>query len=608
MATMLPSGMETFHTEGEGRFYQFLQRVAQPDRSFIAWYTPDIEDREPDFLLYHDDLGLIVFEVKDWALEQIRHADSHQWEVVFEGRLEKRPSPLRQARDYQLLVRQRLSKVPRLCSDNPAYAGKVQVPVEFGVVFPNINKYEYASAGLGDVVDVARTLFHDDLRPESDLSQDRTGERFLARLKEGFVPRFAFQLQGRDKDALRHALFPEVKIEVPPRGEGEDRDRLRLFDHHQEILARKWDGGHRVLLGPPGSGKTLVLVHKIRLLLRYNPGVRRVLLVCYNIALVPYLKRLVASQGAPLGDRGVDVCHFFELCERVVGEKVAFEKEDGDYYDLVVAEALTRVADSGVRYDAVLVDEGQDFSDDMLRVVTGVLNPDTDHLTVALDEHQDLYGKRRNWSSVGIRAKGRVHRLHTVYRATRQLAHFASRFAGDEALTAPESNQLPLFQDSLSPEGPEPEFPHLGDLDAVVAHVAQACRVLVHEQRMPPAEIGVLYASRRAGCAEGPALPQRLETALSTQGVLSRWASEDVRSKRTFDITTQSVAISTIHTAKGMDFSCVFLVGLDALESGRWTPAQLVNLAYVGLTRARHRLVVPYCQENFLMKKLLACR
>jgi len=37
---------------------------------FMAW--PGIsrcERKEPDFLLYGDDVGLVVFEVKDWALK-----------------------------------------------------------------------------------------------------------------------------------------------------------------------------------------------------------------------------------------------------------------------------------------------------------------------------------------------------------------------------------------------------------------------------------------------------------------------------------------------------------------------------------------------------------
>ena len=75
MATMIPANVETFITEGEKQFYRFLESAAKPDSKYIAWYTPDLKGKEPDFILFSDKVGLIVFEVKDWALEQIREAN-----------------------------------------------------------------------------------------------------------------------------------------------------------------------------------------------------------------------------------------------------------------------------------------------------------------------------------------------------------------------------------------------------------------------------------------------------------------------------------------------------------------------------------------------------
>jgi hypothetical protein len=70
MATMIPSDIEEFGTEGEKAFFKFLQSVAKPDSHYICWYLPDISGNEPDFILYCDDVGLVIFEVKDWALAQ----------------------------------------------------------------------------------------------------------------------------------------------------------------------------------------------------------------------------------------------------------------------------------------------------------------------------------------------------------------------------------------------------------------------------------------------------------------------------------------------------------------------------------------------------------
>ena len=99
MAFMLPEQVDSFKTEGEGRFYRFLATVARLDSSYLAWYTPDLQGKEPDFILYSDSVGLIVFEVKDWALHQIREADPSRLTLDVNGVATARKNPLQQA-DY----------------------------------------------------------------------------------------------------------------------------------------------------------------------------------------------------------------------------------------------------------------------------------------------------------------------------------------------------------------------------------------------------------------------------------------------------------------------------------------------------------------------------
>jgi len=86
-----------------------------------------------------------------------------------------------------------------------------------------------------------------------------------------------------------------------------------------------------------------VLVHQAVFLKKFNPAVKRILLQCYTVTLVNYLRRLLAAQGAPLGPDGVEVQHFYELRERLTGEKVIHENQDLDYYDIVMEDALSKV-------------------------------------------------------------------------------------------------------------------------------------------------------------------------------------------------------------------------------------------------------------------------
>ena len=122
-------------------------------------------------------------------------------------------------------------------------------------------------------------------------------------------------------------------------------------------------------------------MHKAAFLKQYNSDIENILFVCYNITLVNYIKRLLAEKQVPLGDGGVTVCHFYELCAKIIGEEVAYENEDSDYYELILQEALSKLEEYETKYDAILVDEGQDFSTDMLKLVTALLNPATNNLT-----------------------------------------------------------------------------------------------------------------------------------------------------------------------------------------------------------------------------------
>jgi len=607
MATMIPPDVEDFATNGERQFYSFLQSVAKPDPAFIVWYCPDVEGREPDFIVYHDQVGLLIFEVKDWSLHQIIEADPKRFKLTINGAEESRTNPLEQAHQYRTQVFQAIQHDGHLLSRDPAHYGKLRVPVSTAAVFTNINKHEFVKQGLDRVVDPAHAFFWDDLHPQSPYCTDTSGRTFREALQRRFPPLFPFSLSGQDRNHLRNLLFPQVRVQtvrrpVQPEFEAHNQT-ISALDHHQEVFARKFDSGHYLIKGRSGSGKTLVLVHKAALLLRYNPKVQRILYVCYNLALVPYVRRLLAQLRVPLGDPGVEVLPFYSLCERIVGSSVDHQDPDGgDYYQLINEEALARSPDHP-KYDAVMLDEAMDFSDEMLRVVVNLLNPGTNNLTIALDEQQNIYAKKQSWRKLGINIRGRVRQLDHVYRSTRELTHFAARFAGQSS--EPDDPQQDLFPSSFDFSGPQPEVRQLADFQSLIGYVADTI-VELADHGYGSSEIAVIYISKDLAGQEQP-LPVLIQTALNHRGVLSTWLSQDVRSKATYDITTDTVTISTAHSVKGLDYAAVFVVGLDLVEPGdRWNADQLEKIAYVAITRARYRLFIPFLAVTRIIKKTLA--
>ena len=81
MARMHPDDIKVPEsaTAGEKKVFRFLHDAARPDRDFIAWYEPAISrsGTEPDFILYGNSLGLLVFEGKDWEIDQIGKSTPH---------------------------------------------------------------------------------------------------------------------------------------------------------------------------------------------------------------------------------------------------------------------------------------------------------------------------------------------------------------------------------------------------------------------------------------------------------------------------------------------------------------------------------------------------
>jgi superfamily I DNA/RNA helicase len=203
---------------------------------------------------------------------------------------------------------------------------------------------------------------------------------------------------------------------------------------------------------------------------------------------------------------------------------------------------------------------------------------------------------------LGIKIQGRTRSLDHVYRSTRELTRFAQRFAGQsQDVTDPQQD---LFPGSSEYSGPEPELRKLADLPGLIGYVSDTVVDLM-DKGYSSSEIAVVYLSKEVPGQEQP-LPALIQTALNQRGVLSTWLSQDVRSKATYDITTDIVTISTAHSVKGLDYAAVIVLGLDMVEPGdRWNAEQLERIAYVAVTRARYRLYVPYMDASPLIRKLI---
>jgi len=613
MVRMFPDDIDGSEeaTEGEKRVFRFIREAARPHKDYVCWYGPPIGSpgKEPDFILFGKKLGLLVIEVKDWTARQIVSYNPHQFTILVSGKTEKKTNPDKQAKGYVNTLKERLTQIPEFLSDRTEYKGKLKIPIGRMVVFPNIFRHEYADSKFKWFIESERSLFQDDLDPAGEILCDTSGRKFQTRIARVFP--FPFEgLSQKEREKLCFILWPEAKIDLPHRpGSGKIRfeREVAALDESQARPALHLGPGHQIIKGPPGSGKTLVLLHRCRHLHKYHPKVKKILLVCYNIALVGYLKRLLQEKGLGIGTEGIEVRHFYELCARVLGEPIHFENEDSEYYDLVTRETLEKVLNGRSPigpFDAILVDEGQDFDGEMLKILLNLIRPGGDFV-ICLDTYQDLYRRGSSWKSLGIKASGRTRHLKRVYRNTVEIFDATQRFIGERRRT---ERQLALLPDDLVFHGDSPEIRPFKDLEEIEAFLVDDLKKSTERDGYKRSEIAVIYDDKVYGPSrfayDNRALPMRILNRLQISGIPAAWVSQDVRSKEMYDVTTDRVSLISIHSAKGLDFDLVYLVGIDHIHPTDATRENLISLIYVAMTRAKYRLVIPYVEETELIRRM----
>ena len=228
-------------------------------------------------------------------------------------------------------------------------------------------------------------------------------------------------------------------------------------------------------------------------------------------------------------------------------------------------------------YDIIVVDECQDFCANQMRAIVASLRDD--HATTfVMDRVQTLYPHAFRWREIGIEMRPEmVTTLSTNYRNTREIARFAA----------------PLVRD-LPP-----------DPDGVVPH-PEACE---RTGRRPLLMRGLYSGQLSAMLAEvQPFLAEGDTVALLHPSGWFRFAREELRQRDIAwcDLTRQSewpagpeqVALSTIHSVKGLEFDHVLVPGLNAevtlhgAEGGDGALEALRRLLAMGITRARKSVML----------------
>jgi len=177
---------------------------------------------------------------------------------------------------------------------------------------------------------------------------------------------------GREKPFLQ-SIYAYNRIQTWLSESESDKffENFSLTNQQKELAQSNTVGGYRRINGAAGSGKSLVLAFRVAYLLSQGSSV---LVLCFNITTTRYLEYLIRgaltnlNHSTTLGKFSLEVLHFHGLLGRIV----PFRREhfgDQEYLDNGWAEEVLQspILKSKV-YDAVLIDEAQDWPEIWLKV------------------------------------------------------------------------------------------------------------------------------------------------------------------------------------------------------------------------------------------------
>ena len=340
-----------------------------------------------------------------------------------------------------------------------------------------------------------------------------------------------------------------------------DEQRLQLTEEQSLILRTFSRQKRAAIAGAAGTGKTVLAVQKARMLAAQGA---RVLLLCYNRP----LGIMLGKQFSEMNE--VSASSFHQFCDWCV--RCALKKTGIDYfanakleepladafgvqYPLAAYYAIEALGDE-LKFDAVIVDEGQDFGEDFWLPLEMVLkNSSESWLYVFYDENQQFYERS---SSFPIR-EGETFSLYRNCRNTQPIHKLAYRYyVGEEV----EDSGL---------DGDAPKFIEAEGLERQAKIIARQITRLIHDEKVSPKDIGVLFLGNMKKRSYE-------QLARETLPKPARWAVEE-------HFVESGVVVDTIKRFKGLEKNVIFL----------WMDSECEDqdrLMYVGISRAKSELYV----------------
>lgn len=267
-----------------------------------------------------------------------------------------------------------------------------------------------------------------------------------------------------------------------------------------------------------------------------------------------------------------------QLLEDVVRPYLAWKQAtDAQDFNDIAVEMMGR--EPNFHYDVIIIDEAQDMSANQLRAVMNHAAGDA-AITIVTDTTQRIYPRGAPWAEAGIEiVPGRSFRLRTNYRNTRQIAALAASIA--DGLPVDDDGSLP-DPEVCERQGPLPQLV-LGEFGQQMDFVINKLRLINLETET----VGFLHL-------KGGGWFREIRNVLCENG----FEFCELQGAREWPEGPENIGLSTFHSAKGLEFDHVFMVGLAAQhvsygeepDDDRYDAHR--RLVAMGIGRARQSVVL----------------
>jgi hypothetical protein len=498
--------------------------------------TSKMQNGELDFLILHPDKGMLVIEVKGGGIS--RDAMSGKWSTIdSKGDKYTIKDPYEQGKKYAYAINKIVEREKT--------TRKYDYPFFHAVWFPDVDT-NGSSIGISDKLHLI-TL------GKQDLEQTATA---IPRVFKNSIGGGVETPGNSGVDALRMFLSPSwmLSLKLANSIEEEKQTFVEATKSQYRVLSLLQRYQRALVCGPAGSGKTFLAIEKAKRICLNSPE-SRILITCFNSNLADLIKSNLLT-----GSR-IDVFSFHKLCVSFCKEAaISIPNESGhsdQFYDTELPSLLLdAVCKLGSRYDAIIVDEGQDFDPSWWMILEQCLkDPSRGLLYIFYDDNQGIYGKRQYFP-----ISDEPFVLEENCRNTKKILKLVNEFY--------QADNLPI---PLGPEGRDPEYVKIEPNRSEREILSLIIKKLVKDEKVDCKDIVVLTPN-----SENKTI---LKSGIDIGGLKLSWEQGIRRDGM--------VSCSTIHSYKGLERPVVIVAELSSmpLEKAR-------ILQYVAYSRANSHLII----------------